>query len=158
MTRPKQRARSRRAEPAAARPAAAVVFDSTVPVYMETVRETRICPELIPDDVIEDAPAHRRSIDPTSKAGRTTGAATARQKARKATAKAADAPPAAEPEEPEAPSAPPATTEPETEAAQDIAADAAAGEDVAAPDETVPAPEPTEQSEEPTEDKEANHG
>jgi hypothetical protein len=34
---------------------AVAIFDTSVPVYMQTVRETRICPELIPSP---GTPAH----------------------------------------------------------------------------------------------------
>ena len=131
MTRPKQRARSRRVEPAA-RPAAVVVFDSTVPVYMETVRETRICPELMPtlpedSTAIESTTAETSIKAPTSITSRSGSAtAAARQKTRKAASQAQPA---------------------------DVAAN---GENEAGP--AGPAYGDTDESEPTTEDEEADHG
>jgi hypothetical protein len=53
--------RRRRRGGSAGRLTAVAIFDTTVPVYMQTVRETRICPELIPaQPERRDADAGRR--------------------------------------------------------------------------------------------------
>jgi hypothetical protein len=45
---PRNRAGANRMGHQTAAPTAVAIFDTSVPVYMQTVRETSICPELIP--------------------------------------------------------------------------------------------------------------
>jgi len=45
---PRDRSSAKVGQRQASSPTAVAIFDTSVPVYMQTVRETSICPELIP--------------------------------------------------------------------------------------------------------------